>query len=707
MPTPEEIILNSKHVPELPLETSASDTDYDVFYKTSTGKFSRILKSNSKGHITFSPVFLGTVTTSTETTSNSEIVTFINAQGFTISKGELKLLKVNVYIGSLIYTKQYLKIGNEVGTYGNSGTAITFSDLWEIESILVDENSPITTTVDLGDIGSDSVWDYINSTNSVDYELEGDSIYIFSATIDGVDYTYLYVGLQPQDLGDGNNAVDEDDFIQLTPNNENIGESSQRRPSVLSKASIDVAPPTENEGDRYLLYGSGTPNAGWDDQPTNTLVEFNGTSWVAETPKVGQTVYVINTDSNFQYKNTPSNGWYPYADEGGAGDMLKSLYDPAEKEEQVLTEGDKGAAGGVASLDSGGKVPASQLPSYVDDTIEGYLDSGTFYEDSSLTTPITGETGKVYIDLTSGANKSYRWTGSVYVRIDDISASEIKTLYESNSNTNALTDAALAKLNALKLTGSEETDSSIQLKTYLYKTYGQNAVRTGNIVLDDENCELGCSARVIHNDSTEPQFETNLQVVKNGVYVPNQRSDIFLFKSSETELFVSIISGSEVSTTSPLPTDFTLTGMVQNGNEFTSTTSSTWSSKAVSVDKMVGDGYIEYEYLSSINYPTLILLSANVPATFQEGNYGVFISGSNSLTRLTGSSYTDLGITPSVNMLIRLERIGSDVMIKTSIDGGSNYTTQYTWSSALTTNMYVCMFMNGDGKKIENVDIEL
>lgn len=328
MPTPEEIILNSKHVPELPLETSASDTDYDVFYKTSTGKFSRILKSNSKGHITFSPVFLGTVTTSTETTSNSEIVTFINAQGFTISKGELKLLKVNVYIGSLIYTKQYLKIGNEVGTYGNSGTAITFSDLWEIESILVDENSPITTTVDLGDIGSDSVWDYINSTNSVDYELEGDSIYIFSATIDGVDYTYLYVGLQPQDLGDGNNAVDEDDFIQLTPNNENIGESSQRRPSVLSKASIDVAPPTENEGDRYLLYGSGTPNSGWDGQPTNTLVEFNGTSWVAETPKVGQTVYVINTNSNFQYKSSPANGWYDsfdFSEENVKGTSLINL----------------------------------------------------------------------------------------------------------------------------------------------------------------------------------------------------------------------------------------------------------------------------------------------------------------------------------------------------------------------------------------------
>lgn len=64
-----------------------------------------------------------------------------------------------------------------------------------------------------------------------------------------------------------------------------------------------------------------------------------------------------------------------------------------------------------------GKVPSSQLPSYVDDVIEGYYSTGVFYSDSGLTTPITGEVGKIYVDLL--LNQSYRWSGSVYVQISN------------------------------------------------------------------------------------------------------------------------------------------------------------------------------------------------------------------------------------------------------------------------------------------------
>ena len=74
-----------------------------------------------------------------------------------------------------------------------------------------------------------------------------------------------------------------------------------------------------------------------------------------------------------------------------------------------------GSAGGVASLDSTGKVPSSQLPSYVDDVIEGYYYNGNFYTDSAHTQLITPETGKIYVDLDT--NKSYRWGGTTYVEI--------------------------------------------------------------------------------------------------------------------------------------------------------------------------------------------------------------------------------------------------------------------------------------------------
>lgn len=72
-------------------------------------------------------------------------------------------------------------------------------------------------------------------------------------------------------------------------------------------------------------------------------------------------------------------------------------------------------AGSYATLDGSGKVPSSQLPSYVDDVIEGYYSSGKFYYNEDRTSEISGETGKIYTDLIS--NKTYRWGGSTYVEI--------------------------------------------------------------------------------------------------------------------------------------------------------------------------------------------------------------------------------------------------------------------------------------------------
>lgn len=75
----------------------------------------------------------------------------------------------------------------------------------------------------------------------------------------------------------------------------------------------------------------------------------------------------------------------------------------------------KGAASGVAELDESGKVPSAQLPSYVDDVLEGYYSGGKFYKESGHTTEISGEAGKIYVDLAT--NKTYRWSGSAYAEI--------------------------------------------------------------------------------------------------------------------------------------------------------------------------------------------------------------------------------------------------------------------------------------------------
>ncbi|MDY6058113.1 MAG: hypothetical protein SPI36_02565, partial [Candidatus Onthovivens sp.] len=75
----------------------------------------------------------------------------------------------------------------------------------------------------------------------------------------------------------------------------------------------------------------------------------------------------------------------------------------------------KGQKNGLAELDSNGKVPSSQLPSYVDDVIEGYYYNSKFYKENSHKTEITGESGKIYTDL--GNNKTYRWSGTAYTEI--------------------------------------------------------------------------------------------------------------------------------------------------------------------------------------------------------------------------------------------------------------------------------------------------
>lgn len=66
----------------------------------------------------------------------------------------------------------------------------------------------------------------------------------------------------------------------------------------------------------------------------------------------------------------------------------------------------KGVANGYAGLDAAGLVPATQLPSYVDDVLE-FANLATF--------PVTGEAGKIYVALDT--NKTYRWSGSTYIYI--------------------------------------------------------------------------------------------------------------------------------------------------------------------------------------------------------------------------------------------------------------------------------------------------
>jgi len=99
----------------------------------------------------------------------------------------------------------------------------------------------------------------------------------------------------------------------------------------------------------------------------------------------------------------------------------------------------KGTANGYASLDSGGKVPSTQLPSYVDDVLE-YNNLASF--------PATGTAGVIYV--AQDTNKTYRWSGSTYV---EISASPGSTDAVTEGSTNLYYTDARARA-AISVTDS-------------------------------------------------------------------------------------------------------------------------------------------------------------------------------------------------------------------------------------------------------------
>lgn len=100
----------------------------------------------------------------------------------------------------------------------------------------------------------------------------------------------------------------------------------------------------------------------------------------------------------------------------------------------------KGKANGYASLGGDGKVPADQLPSYVDDVLE-------FTSKSNF--PSKGEKGKIYVDLST--ENIYRWSGSAYVEISPslITQADIKKLQgiEDGAEKNNVSQEMISKWN--------------------------------------------------------------------------------------------------------------------------------------------------------------------------------------------------------------------------------------------------------------------
>lgn len=134
-----------------------------------------------------------------------------------------------------------------------------------------------------------------------------------------------------------------------------------------------------------------------------------------------------------------------------------------------------GKAGGVATLDGTGQVPASQLPSFVDDVLE-YASKSAF--------PARGETGKIYVALDT--NLTWRWSGSAYVEISKSLAlgETSSTAYPGDKGKTLAADLASTKTTVAANTAARHSHTN---KTVLDKitdamlTAWNGAIRTMRI----------------------------------------------------------------------------------------------------------------------------------------------------------------------------------------------------------------------------------
>lgn len=113
-----------------------------------------------------------------------------------------------------------------------------------------------------------------------------------------------------------------------------------------------------------------------------------------------------------------------------------------------------GAANGAAPLGSDSKVPAANLPSYVDD-VEEYASKSAF--------PVTGESGKIYVDLSD--NKTYRWSGSTYVTVgNDLALGETSSTAYAGDKGKANADAISAIKDGSSIDSFADVESALNGK---------------------------------------------------------------------------------------------------------------------------------------------------------------------------------------------------------------------------------------------------
>ena len=192
----------------------------------------------------------------------------------------------------------------------------------------------------------------------------------------------------------------------------------------------------------------------------------------------------------------------------------------------------KAIPNGVASLDGAGKVPAAQLPSYVDEVLEF---------DTLANFPTTGEKSKIYIDKST--NKQYRWSGSSYVYItsgavDSVNGQTgIVVINEATTSSSGLMSAS----DKLKLDNSDpyhETQTIISNSSYRID------INTIPRFADNSALNRIINVKVLDNDPTSNTFNCwlNSEAVITVAVTNNSRYiDLYNSYDQDVQVYITII----------------------------------------------------------------------------------------------------------------------------------------------------------------------
>lgn len=122
-----------------------------------------------------------------------------------------------------------------------------------------------------------------------------------------------------------------------------------------------------------------------------------------------------------------------------------------------------------------GKIDPSNLPSYVDDVVEGVYADGVFYTDDTHNTTITPETSKIYID--TNTNTTYRYSGNQYVPLNDVNSELFSKVEQLTTDQAALNDAVASKVDKSEVDSLQSTinTQAEQIAALQEELIGQNA----------------------------------------------------------------------------------------------------------------------------------------------------------------------------------------------------------------------------------------